>query len=81
MKYGAPFIGTFAIKEPISIRDYVQAVEGLGFSHLFADEILLNHDPGSIYHESLSLFAYLSAVTKKIIFATDLRSRRNRESS
>lgn len=72
MKFGAPFLGAFAIKDPISIRDYVQTVEGLGFSHLFADEILLNDDPGNIYHESVSLFAYLSAVTKNINFVTGI---------
>ncbi len=72
MKFAAPFLGAFAIKDPISIRDYVQAVEGLGFSHLFADELLLNDDPGNIYHESLSLFAYLSAVTDNIIFVTGI---------
>lgn len=70
MKFGAPFIGAFAIKDPIAIRDYVQAVEGLGFTHLFADEILLNDDPGQIYHESLPLFAFLSGLTENIIFAT-----------
>ncbi|NIP24899.1 MAG: LLM class F420-dependent oxidoreductase, partial [Phycisphaerae bacterium] len=31
MKYGAPFIGSFATCDPIAIRDYVQAVEGMGF--------------------------------------------------
>ena len=68
MKFGAPFLGVFALKDPSLIRDYVQAVEGLGFSHLFADEILLNNDSGQIYHESLTLFAYLSGLTEKIIF-------------
>ncbi len=72
MKFGAPFLGAFALKDPIFIRDYVQAAEGLGFSHLFADEILLNDDPGQIYHESLSLFAYLSGLTEKIVFVTGI---------
>ena len=72
MKFGAPFLGAFSLKDPIMIRDYVQTVEELGYSHLFADEILLNDDPGSIYHESLSLFAYLSGLTEKIIFATGI---------
>ena len=72
MKFGAPFLGAYSLKDPIIIRDYVQTVEDLGFSHLFTDEILLNNDPGSIYHESLTLFAYLSALTEKIIFATGI---------
>ncbi len=64
MKFGAPFLGAFALKDPILIRDYVQAVEGLGFSHLFADEILLNDDPGNIYHELLTLFAFVVQIAK-----------------
>ena len=72
MKFGAPFLGAYSLKDPILIRDYVQTVEELGFSHLFADEILLNDDPGNLYHESLTLFAYLSALTEKIIFATGI---------
>jgi len=70
MKFGAPFLGAFSLKDPIMIRDYVQTIESLGFSHLFTDEILLNDDPGCMYHESLTLFAYLSGLTKKIVFAT-----------
>lgn len=72
MKFGAPLLGAFPLKDPIMIRDYVQAVESLGFSHLFTDEILLNDDPGYMYHESLTLFAYLSGLTEKIIFATGI---------
>ena len=72
MKFGAPFLGAYALRDPILIRDYVQTVEDLGFSHLFTDEILLNDDQGSIYHESLTLFAYLSALTEKIIFTTGI---------
>jgi len=72
MKLGAPFLGAYSYRDPVLIKDYVQAVEGMGFSHLFTDEILLNDDPGSIYHESLTLFAYLSALTKRIIFATGI---------
>jgi len=60
------------MKDPIMLRDYVQAVEELGFTHLFADEILLNDDPRNIYHESMTLFAYLSGLTEKIIFATGI---------
>ncbi len=70
MKYGAPFIGSFATCDPIAIRDYVQAVEGMGFDHLFMDEVLLNNNPGEIFHESMTLIAYLSAVTTKLNFVT-----------
>ena len=72
MKFGAPFLGAYSLQDPIFIRDYVQAVEDLGYSHLFTDEILLNDDSKCIYHESLTLFAYLSGVTERIIFATGI---------
>jgi len=72
MKFGAPFLGAYSLKDPILIRDYVQTVEDLGFSHLFTDEILLNDDPGFVYHESLTLFAYLAGLTEKIIFTTGI---------
>ena len=72
MKFGAPFLGAFLLKDPIMVRDYVQAVEDLGYSHLFTDEILLNDDSKCVYHESLTLFAYLSGVTERIIFATGI---------
>ena len=72
MKFGAPFLGAYSLSDPILIRDYVQTVEELGFSHLFTDEILLNDDPKNIYHESLTLFAYLSGLTERIIFATGI---------
>ncbi len=32
----------------------------------------MNDDPGNIYHESLTLFAYLSGLTEKIIFVTGI---------
>lgn len=70
MKYGAPFIGAFATCDPIAIRDYVQAVEGMGFNHLYMDEVLLNNNPEEIFHESMTFIAYLSAVTTKLNFVT-----------
>ena len=72
MKFGAPFLGAYSLQDPIFIRDYVQTVEDLGYSHLFTDEILLNDDSKCVYHESLTLFAYLSGVTERIIFATGI---------
>lgn len=70
MKFGAPFIGSFAVRSPSTIRDYVQAVEELGYEYLFADEVLLNDNPQELFHESLTLFAHLSAVTNKLKFVT-----------
>ena len=39
MKYSAPFIGSFATHDPVAIRDYVQAIEGLGRKLLLAIEV------------------------------------------
>jgi probable F420-dependent oxidoreductase len=72
MKLCAPFLGAFHIKDPFLMRDYVQAVEGMGFTHLFADEILLDRDPDRLYHETMTLFAYLAAVTEKIRLVTGI---------
>ena len=72
MKLCAPFLGSFRITDPILIRDYAQAVEGMGFTHLFADEILLDRDPDQLYHETLTLFAYLAAVTEKLRLVTGI---------
>jgi len=70
VKLGAPLIGSFPFKDRVMIRDYVQAVEALGFTHLFADEILLSRE--YVYHETLTLFAYLAGVTEKIRFVTGI---------
>lgn len=83
MRYGVVLptqeIGT----DPIAIRDFAQAVEGLGFHHLLAYDHVLGavrenrdppltgpyseHDP---FHEPLVLFGYLAALTARLEFAT-----------
>lgn len=70
MKFGAPFWGAYATRDPFAIRDYVQAVEGMGYEYLFMDEVLLNDNPDEIFHESLTLFAYLAGVTTSLKFVT-----------
>ena len=57
-----------------SIRDYAQAVEGLGYSHLVAYDHVLGADPArrpewrgytyrDQFHEPCVLFGYLAALT------------------
>lgn len=72
MKLGAPFLGAFRTRDPLAIRDYVQAVESLGYDFLAADEILLSDDPHAMYHESLTLFSYLAAVTTRLDLVTGI---------
>lgn len=82
MRVGAVFPQTEIGADPAVIRDYVQAVEGLGFDHLTAiDHVLGARVPSGppwakfytrerMFHEPLLLFAHLAAVTERIEFAT-----------
>ncbi len=70
MKFGAPFIGAFATLDRVAIRDYVQAVEEMGYHFLVMDEVLLNDNPQEIFHESLTLFAYLAGLTRTLKLVT-----------
>lgn len=60
--------------DPLLIRDFAQAVEGLGFSHLAVAEHILGIDPTNrpgwqaytnrdMFHEPFVLFGYLAALT------------------
>lgn len=82
MQYGAIFpqleIGT----DPIAIRDYAQAVEGLGYSHLLIYDHVLGagratrpdwagpYDEHSLFHEPLVLFGYLAGLTSRLGLVT-----------
>ena len=82
MRVGAVFPQTEIGADPAVIRDFVQAVEGLGFDHLTAiDHVLQARTPSGppwakfytrdrMFHEPLTLFSYLAAVTERIEFAT-----------
>lgn len=68
--------------DPVAIRDYAQAVEGLGFHHLLAYDHVLGastatrpHWTGpytdkSQFHEPFVLFGYLAGLTQQIEFTT-----------
>ena len=82
MRIGAVFPQTEIGTDPAVIRDYVQAVEGLGFDHLTAiDHVLGAGTPSGppwakfytrdrMFHEPLLLFAHLAAVTERIELTT-----------
>ena len=82
MDIGVVFPQTELGSDPGAIRDYVQAVEDLGYSHLIAyDHVLgadISHYPGwsggynsgDIFHEPLVLFGYLAGISKKIGLVT-----------
>lgn len=65
-----------------AIRDFAQAVEGLGFSHLLGYDHVIGANPASrpdwnmpythasLFHEPLMLFAFLAGVTTRLRFST-----------
>jgi probable F420-dependent oxidoreductase len=83
VKYGVIFPQTEIGSDPLAVRDYAQAAEGLGFSHILAYDHVLGAEPSgrppgwrgsytieSNFHEPFVLFAYLSGLTSRIGFLT-----------
>lgn len=84
MKWGAVLpqleIGT----DPVAIRDYAQAVEGMGYDYLLAYEHVLGANPAaypdqsfvytheSLFHEPMVLFGYLAAVMQRLELVTGI---------
>jgi probable F420-dependent oxidoreductase len=82
---GVSFPQTQIGTDPIAIRDFAQAAEELGFTHLLAGEHVLGapHDgrepkltggntEQDAWHEPLVLFGYLAGVTTRIELATGI---------
>lgn len=74
MQIGVTFPQTEIGADPAAVREYVQAVESLGYSHIVAyDHVLgadITHRPGwtdythrDMFHEPFVLFGYLAALT------------------
>jgi probable F420-dependent oxidoreductase len=74
MQVGVTFPQTEIGADPVAIRDYAQAVEGLGYKHLVVFDHVLGADivnrPGwrgytqrDMFHEPFVLFGYLAALT------------------
>lgn len=84
MKIGVVFPQTEIGTDPVAIRDFVQAVEGLGYSHLLAYDHVLGADPAhypgwrgaytheDMFHEPFVLFGYVAAVTRRIELVTGI---------
>ncbi len=77
MRIGAVFPQTEISADPAAVKDYAQAVEGLGFDHILTFDHVLGgnaatHDLKGPYkhtdsfHELFVLYGYLAAVTEKI---------------
>ena len=85
VEVGVIFPQTEIEPDPVAIKDFAQAAEAMGYSHLFiADHVLgadsAHHDfPAlrtynhkSVVHETLTLMGYLSAVTQRVGLATGI---------
>jgi probable F420-dependent oxidoreductase len=82
VRIGVTFPQTEFGNDPIAIRDYAQAIEGLGYTHILAYDHVLSADltnrPGwtgsyslsDPFHEIFVLFGYLAAVTDHVELVT-----------
>jgi probable F420-dependent oxidoreductase len=82
MRIGVIFPQTEIGTDPLVVRDFAQAAEELGYSHLQAYDHVVGADtrvrPGwngpydlhSLFHEPMVLFGYLAALTKSIELVT-----------
>ncbi|MBM3942821.1 MAG: LLM class F420-dependent oxidoreductase [SAR202 cluster bacterium] len=85
MQIGAIFPQTEIGADPGAIRDFAQAAEELGYSHLFIADHVLGGDPQhhphlansyythrSVMHEPFTLMGYLASITKRVGLATGI---------
>lgn len=84
MRIGVIFPQTEISPDPIVVRDYAQAAEELGFTHLLTYDHVVGADltnrPDwrgaytlhSMFHETFVLFGYLAGLTKTLEFVTGI---------
>ena len=85
MKYGVVFPKTEIDPDPIVIRDYVQAIESLGYDYLLIYDHVLGANPDrpggwkgrpykytDSFHEPFVLFGYLAGLTQRIQLVTGI---------
>ncbi len=82
MKIGVVFPQTEIGSDPAVIRDYVQAVESLGYTHVLAFDSVVGANPDRpggwdspytyrhAFHEPFALFAFCAAITRRIELVT-----------
>jgi probable F420-dependent oxidoreductase len=80
MRIGVTFPQNEITADPIAVRDYAQAADGLGYTHLLAYDHVLGADvtnrpnwgdrytQHSLFHEPFVLFGYLAGVTSNLEF-------------
>ena len=84
MRNGVVFPQTEIGSDPAAIRDYAQAAEGLGFTHVLAYDHVLGANPDrpggwsgpytyrTPFHEVFVLFSYLAGVTQQLELVTGI---------
>jgi probable F420-dependent oxidoreductase len=82
MKIGVVFPQTEIGQDPAVIRDYAQAVESMGYTHILAFDSVIGANPDRpggwdspytyrhAFHEPFVLFGFCAAVTRRIELAT-----------
>ena len=82
MRTGVVFPQTEIGADPAKVRDYAQAAEQLGYSHILAYDHVLGastqnrpdwrgpYTSDSMFHEPFVLFGYLAAITQKVELVT-----------
>ena len=93
MKTGVVFPQTEIGADPVAVRDYVQAVESLGYAHMMAYDHVLGADTNqhanwegsytseSMFHEPFVLFGYLAGVTTTLELVTAVLILRQRQTA
>jgi probable F420-dependent oxidoreductase len=84
MEFGAVFPHNEIGTDPAAIRDYAQGVEALGATHLLIYDHVMGADPNRpggwkgaydkdvAFHEPLTTFAFIAAVTEKLEMVTTI---------
>ena len=84
MKIGVVFPQTEIGRDPAVIRDYAQAVESMGYTHILAFDSVVGANPDRpggwdsqftyrhAFHEPLVLFGFCAAVTRRIELVTGI---------
>jgi probable F420-dependent oxidoreductase len=84
MKFGAVFPQLEIGSDPVAVRDYIQAVEGMGYDYLLAYDHVIGANPEreggwhgpythkSQFHEIFTLFAYGAGITTTLEFVSGI---------
>lgn len=75
MKFGVVFPSTAIGNDPVFIRDFVQAVAGMGFDYLLTYETIIDtrsDDPPESWFEPFSLLSFVAGVAPELELATGI---------